>query len=395
MKSFDVVVIGGGISGLSLAHYCANAGLRSCVIEQNRRAGGAIQTERFDKGFWLELGAHTCYNSYGHLLDILADCALMDELSPRQKLRWAFWAQDRAHSVASRLHWLELLRALPRMALSRREGQSVAAYYSAVVGPRNFSEVVLPLLSAVVSQDARDFPAELIFKKRPRRKDVLRSFTLAGGLGTLVEGLIAGDRFSLVAGSPVRELRYSGGAWRVGTEEGDRFQARAVALATPAGAAARLLRGAMPVLASVLARIPERAVDTVGVVTRAGAVPLARLAGLVSGNGIFHSVVSRDVVPHSEFRGFAFHCRPGIPESERLEGVARVLGVQRWQLEKVVHASHVLPSLSGGHDKLVAAIDRRIAGRKLAISGNYFGGLALQDCVARSAAEAERLLAVL
>ena len=37
-------------------------------------------------------------------------------------------------------------------------------------------------------------------------------------------------------------------------------------------------------------------------------------------------------------------------------------------------------------------IDRRLPGSGLYITGNYFGGLAIEDCSLRSAKEAERLL---
>ena len=43
------------------------------------------------------------------------------------------------------------------------------------------------MLSAVPSQSADEFPADMLFKKRSRRKDVMRSFTLKGGKIALIE----------------------------------------------------------------------------------------------------------------------------------------------------------------------------------------------------------------
>jgi protoporphyrinogen oxidase len=40
----------------------------------------------------------------------------------------------------------------------------------------------------------------------------------------------------------------------------------------------------------------------------------------------------------------------------------------------------------------VRAIDQGIAGSRVYVAGNFFGGLAIEDCVLRSAAEAARLL---
>ena len=44
-----------------------------------------------------------------------------------------------------------------------------------------------------------------------------------------------------------------------------------------------------------------------------------------------------------------------------------------------------------GHGDIVAALDSRLAGGRLALTGNYFQGLAIEDCVQRSFAEWERL----
>jgi UDP-galactopyranose mutase len=41
----------------------------------------------------------------------------------------------------------------------------------------------------------------------------------------------------------------------------------------------------------------------------------------------------------------------------------------------------------------VAEIDRLLQGQPLALTGNYFNGLAIEDCVLRSKAEWQRLAA--
>jgi protoporphyrinogen oxidase len=39
----------------------------------------------------------------------------------------------------------------------------------------------------------------------------------------------------------------------------------------------------------------------------------------------------------------------------------------------------------------VAEADRLVAGRQLLLAGNYFSGVAIEDCVVRSFQESERL----
>jgi UDP-galactopyranose mutase len=44
-----------------------------------------------------------------------------------------------------------------------------------------------------------------------------------------------------------------------------------------------------------------------------------------------------------------------------------------------------------GHDRTVHELDRLLAGQRLALTGNYFSGLAIEDCVLRSRAEWRRV----
>jgi protoporphyrinogen oxidase len=103
-------------------------------------------------------------------------------------------------------------------------------------------------------------------------------------------------------------------------------------------------------------------------------------------------VVTRDVVPAATWRAFTFHFRPGLPEAERLERVGEVLGVTREAIEHVARRRTVLPSPTVGHHQRVAALDARLAAEPgLAVVGNWFAGLSIEDCAQRARAEWQRL----
>jgi hypothetical protein len=109
----------------------------------------------------------------------------------------------------------------------------------------------------------------------------------------------------------------------------------------------------------------------------------------------YYSVVSRDVLPDPAWRGFTFHFRPGrLDRDGKLARVAEVLGVAASTLTEVAERSSQLPALKVGHGERVAEIDRLLAGRSLALTGNYFLGVAIGDCAERSAAEFARLCAL-
>ena len=70
MERTDVIVVGGGVSGLAFAWHAARSGRSVRVLEGGERPGGCLDTRRAPPGYWYELGAHTCYNSYEALLEI-------------------------------------------------------------------------------------------------------------------------------------------------------------------------------------------------------------------------------------------------------------------------------------------------------------------------------------
>lgn len=396
MDSFDLIVVGGGISGLSLAHAASRAGGKGytvCVLERESRVGGALHSEPVGDGFWFELGAHTAYNSYGRFMGLMEDTGLAGGRTERGKASWKLWENGRAVSVPSRLNWLQLLPRLPRLLTTRRAGHTVEAYFSRVLGPDNYRRVVGPMLGAVVSQNAGGFPADLLFKKRPRRKDWPRSFTLAGGLGGLPRALAAGGDFEVRTGPDVtaQSLRREGAGWRLTTTGGQVLESRTLALATPPDTAGGLLQDAVPEVAEVLAGFRVNGIATVGVAVPVEKVVLPSMAGLVGLEVPFRSVVTRDPVPHESLRGFAFHFRPETLEQTQNEQIEAVLGCPPVDWAHRVAVRRRLPSLAEGHAQRIARLDALLAGEPLLLTGNWFGGMAIEDCLARSAEEAVRL----
>ena len=403
MTQYDLLVIGGGISGLTLAHQGRRLGLNVGLLEARTRPGGAMHSAAFGGAghspasggdFWLELGAHTAYNSYGGLLEMVEELGLAGLLIPRVRVPWRFWDGTAPRSPASRLRWLELAISLPRLMTRRKEGATVKAYWGAVLGRGNYERVGAPMFNAVCSQDSADFPAGLLFKKRPRRREYPRSFAVLGGLGAIAAAIAAQPGLTLHTGmkvSSAASLKRAGAGFRVTAENGETFEARALGLAVPPDAARALVGDKWKAVAAALAPFAMEDIATVGVVARREAVSLPPVAGLVGIGGGCHSVVTRDPVPHPDFRGFAFHFNSRLDEGGRNTIIAGVLGLPPSRMEAVFTASHRLPALRLGHRERIAALDAALAGQPLLVTGNYFQGMAMEDCVQRSLAEAARL----
>jgi oxygen-dependent protoporphyrinogen oxidase len=390
----DVIVIGSGVSGLSFAHYCGEAGLDTLVLEKAASIGGCVQSWRQPDGFWTELGAHTCYNSYGAIIAILEKRGALGKLLPRDKdARFRLLVGGEVVPFYRPLHWGELLLHAPRLLFARKDGKTVRQFYEPLVGPRNYREVLGPMFTAVPSQPADDLPAEMMFKTRARRKDVLRSFTLEGGLSTLIDVMAATPHVEVRTGADVVALERTASGVRVKLASGTTEEARSVALALPPDAAARLAEPLSAAAAKALGQVGVTPIDTLGVVVPKEATAVGKAAGIIPLDGRFYSVVTRDTVPDERWRGFAFHARPGQTLVERLAQAESLLGIKAEKLDPVARREIVLPSPRLGHTAIVHALEAAIAGLPLYVTGNYFGGLSLEDCVLRSRGEVSRLQA--
>ncbi len=86
----EFIVIGAGISGLTVAHKLVRAGKDVIVLESSDTAGGKILTERID-GYLLEAGPNSLRVENQETVDLIEECGLtsrMIEASPNSKKRF-------------------------------------------------------------------------------------------------------------------------------------------------------------------------------------------------------------------------------------------------------------------------------------------------------------------
>jgi protoporphyrinogen oxidase len=390
----DLLVVGAGISGLGLAQMAKRWGIEARVLEAGTHLGGAIHSHRFetpDGQVWAELGAHTCYNSYGNLLQILEETGQLETLQAKLKLRYRLQMGDKLLSIPSQLNFIELLGVLPRMWLSRKAGQTAEGYFGRIIGRNNFARVLGPALDAVVCQPAAAFPANALFRKKPRRKEILRSFTGPYGLQSFVDGIAAG--LDVERNAPVRALQRTAEGYRVLLDDGRGLNAKRLVLAVSPDVAAELLRDTLSDLAARLDEIEMAEIESQAVLVHVADLELDSLAGIIGCEDDFYSVVSRDPVPHPHYRAFTFHFRPGrLDQSGRLDRICRVLGVERSAIVESVVIANRLPALRLGNTERIEWVDQRLQGETLGLTGNWFQGVSIEDSLVRSAQECERLL---
>jgi len=387
-----MIVIGAGISGLAMAFEAQQAGINVLVLEKGNRSGGCFHSEIVpdidsdagpDKGepFWLEMGTHTCFNSYGRLLTMLGRLGMTEQMLEREKLSYRMLAGDKLVSIASRIRFIELLTHVWRLFSLKKEGKSIADYYSALLGSKNYASVFRHAFNAVICQSADQMPADMLFRKRPRDKSVKRSYAFAQGLGRIIATLE--QRLDVKTGQDIHAIHRHAAGYVIETEAGV-YACDKLVCATPAPAASRLLERVHADIAEQLGWVDEVEIESVGIVVRKEVLLLAPAAGIIAVDDVFYSAVSRDYVAHPHLRGFTFHFKPGLlNDEEKLQRICAVLAVETADLQYVFYKTNRLPAPEMGHHQLIEAIDAMLANQPLALVGNYFDGVAVEDCLQR------------
>ncbi len=390
----ELIIVGAGISGLGFAHFAVQKGQRPLLVEAAGRAGGAIHSHPFSEvegGCWTELGAHTCYNSYGTFLDILASLGTLEKISARRNLPFRLLIDGRVRTIVGVLWVPGLLASLPRALWLRTKGATAKEYFRGIVGRRNFERVVGPALDAMTCQPAAEFPADALFQKKSRRKEVLRSYTGRMGIGSLIEPMARQSGLELLSGVAAERIEKISSGYRLSLADGRTITTETVVLAVAPDVAGRLLQDVSPELMRQCGAVAMAEIDSLAVVIPIEATSLPPLAGVIAHDDLFYSALSRDTVADPRHRSFTFHFRPGVDPQRQLARACEVLGVGPAAILGQAARRNRLPALRVGHRERVAAIDRQLAGGRLGLLGNWFSGISIEDCLLRARAEFRRL----
>jgi protoporphyrinogen/coproporphyrinogen III oxidase len=331
-----VIIVGGGISGLSAALELATRRVPFILLEASDRIGGLVRTERVN-GFTIDSGADSMLAAKPAAVQLCEVLGLGRRLMTSTPPRTAYvHARGRLYplpspsifgipTTPSAIAAYELLPESARLELAahargaglafqHRPGQvdtasagantrpdpgdeSVADFYRRHFGPETVGLIAQPLVGGIHAGDVERLSVGAV---APRLVSAARSNTLftasasgasasdgpgifralRGGMGELVDAI---ER-RLPPGSvrvltSAKSVSLAEGRWRVTTDDGT-LDARAVVLATPSHVAARLLEGTDPIMAGLCAAIPY--VSTVSI---ALAWPRARVGHPLAGSG--------------------------------------------------------------------------------------------------------------
>ncbi len=435
----DVIVVGGGVAGLSCALRLQQAGLDVLLLEAGDEPGGNVRTQEMD-GYLVELGPHSMMSSGDWVFQLAEDVGLGDDLTgTRPESGDRFIARDgRLNAMPSGL-WSflttpllsfgsKLALATEPIRISRGEDtDSAADFFERRFGAEAARVLAGAFISGVYAGDPAQLSAPAAFplfwgfeqaagsmvlgsvgyyrrRAAERRAAGIEPrkglFSFEGGLGRFPEAVARALGDAYQGGRPVQSVERVGPLWSVRCAERS-HSARALVLAVPPPNAAGLLPDQDADLSSELAGIPMAPVAVVhlGFRERQAAIPegfgflVPRGEGIRSLGVLFPSRLFEDRAPDGGdlLAGFV----GGVRDTEALdlsddELAAIVLGDLRDltgleaepDMVRVLRYRQAIPQLVLGHlERMERVRERLTANPGLFLAGNYLLGVGLKDAV--------------
>lgn len=438
MNDTEVLVIGGGISGLAVAHRLARNGIGVEVWERESRPGGKIQSRCHD-GYLTEKGAAMLLNFRPDVSRFIADAGLEDAKQVRADF-------DRRHVVSgSALKEIPMkmgsmilsnvwstrgrLRMLmePFVPKGGQRDESVGQFVRRRLGAEVLDKALGPYVAGILASDpelacARSVLPRLVALEQRygsiamgafvhrvlRRKTATatEAFSFRGGMETLAQKLADAHGVRFCGDHTVTDVSRTRDGWRVAarTAAGERVvRAAQLVLSTPAYAAAALLREQSVEIATLLDGIEYASLNVVHTGFDRGAIlhPLdgngfltqgldgTPLIGSIWMSSLFdqRAPVGRTLL--TNYLGGARHPSTATwSDAQLLEATITVLrpllGIRSDPDMVHIDRHHrALPLYHGDYCARMERLQRLAAAQPgLHLSANYLGGIAVRDRLA-------------
>lgn len=441
-QHYDLIVVGGGISGLTAAYRGKQRGWNVLLLESSGRLGGALETERH-QGTLQELGAESMVTAKPWGRELCHELGLHDQLvSPQAEYRRTLIVRSgklRPIPEGLRLlapsQWLPFLRSPAvswagklRMACEffvppRRspEDESLASFVRRRMGREALERIAQPLVAGIYTADPETLSMRATLPQFVEYEQNFGSVcrglltspearassgpryqlfcSLRGGLQQLIDSLkeaIGEDTFrlehSVQSIAPVE-----GSGWKV-----DDWTTRRLVVAVPTYRASALVQGWDAPLAALLQRVDYLSAATVNLVYPLSAADRStRAFGFV-----VPSIEKRDILACTfSHRKYPGRTGPDVALLRAYVGGAHRLDAMQWSDSEMVERSHAeLASLLGikaqplsstvkryaramplyrvGHlEWLRTLTDQSSRWPGLALIGNAYKGVGIPDCI--------------
>jgi oxygen-dependent protoporphyrinogen oxidase len=442
-----VTIIGGGVSGLSLAYALKGKGeFDVTIFESMDRPGGKIWSDKVD-GFLCEWGVNGFLDNKPGTLQLAQKLGL-DPMRSSEAARKRFvYSGDRLHQLpespvaflkSALISWPGKIRLAmePFIAKGNFDDESLADFGRRRLGAEAFQKLIDPMASGIFAGDPEKLSLKSCFKRineleqkygslikamvslmKERRKKVdaspggaLTSFR--NGMGELIETLRAEVGDSLKLSSEAVSVDKSGEGYIIHFADGSKHETDIVALAVPAYAAAKMLKELDADVTDAVQRIayPSLSVVCMGFRKQDVNIPIdcfgylvpsvakRKVLGTLYDSSVFDNrapeghLLLRTMVGGARASDLAMR-EDGKLLDLTLDEIRNITGLKADPMfHRIYKHEKAIPQYNVGHSNIVeaadAAMDRHTG---LYITGNAFKGVSVNDCITNSNALAERI----
>ena len=450
MNDTDVLIIGGGISGLSTAWWLAQSGLSVEVWESAERPGGKIQSQQ-QNGYLTEQAASMVMNFRPEVVDLIRQAGLEDKKSTRSShseqhryllhqgqltpipMKMAALLVSPIWTLRGKLRML----AEPFIPSGNSEDETVSEFISRRLGREVLDKAIEPFVAGTLAGNpdlasaAGTLPrltglerrygsiaAGILVNKLLRRRTgcVTETFSFQGGMSTLVETLAQAPGIRLRTGYAVESVTKTKDGWSITaqTRTGQRsLRVPQLIISTPAPAAAALLKPLDSKLSAILKDIQYTPLAVVHLGLDSKAVNHSldgtgfltpRSAGAPFTGNLWMSSLFSNRAPEGKLLLSSYIGGSRMPEAfdwDDGQAVDRIMGALRPLLgingdPEMVHIDRhqqALPLYNGSYmerERNISEHLQRLPG--LHLEANYRGGVSVRDRIARGRSLAKQVL---
>lgn len=450
MNKMRVVIVGGGISGLSLAYFLLekNKDLDIVVIESEKKAGGKIWTEKVN-GFLCEGGVNGFLDNRPKTLELASKLSLKPLRSNDSARKRYIFSNGKLNLLpespvsflrSNLLSFSGRLRVLAEVFVPKRmDDETLAQFAIRRLGRDAYEKLIDPIASGIFAGDPEKMSLRSCFPKvynleqtygslikgmirlkRQARKTgqkvgagpggVLTSFY--DGMGTMINALTTflGDR--LKYDNRVVSIDKVNNLYNIYLKDGSFIESDVVVIASPAYEAGKILGSLNKEISLLLGDIfyPSITVVCFGYKKERIKYPLngfgflipykekRKILGTLWDSSIFPNRAPDDMVLMRSMIGGARNSGLALMEEDKIVDI--VINELRDIMDinvtpdfvKIYRHEKGIPQYHVGHERRLSRIEELLSKLKgLYLTGNAYRGIGVNDCIENSFKLAERI----